>query len=187
MTIFYVAIVLMIVSVFATGVHLVERYACEAACSKNVRVLAWAHIAIERIYYLRTERGEMLYVGQSVNEARRWEQHVADGVRRGNWKAVVHIPASTVVRYCWTKAQVMRIERRRTLSIWLAFAVWDAVGIEQYSRQVHNVSNTPRDTRRGVKPHEWLVAAVFMPFYLLEGGFFPEAKWATPVNVESFS
>jgi hypothetical protein len=186
MTIFYVAIVLMVVSVLATGVHLVERYACEAACSKDVRVLAWAHIAVERIYYLRTQHGWMLYVGQTVNEDRRWDQHAADGVRKENWKALVYIPASTVVRYCWTYRQSMRIERRRTLSIFLCFAVWEAAGSSVH-RQIHNISNTPRDTRRGVKPWEWAVAAVFLPFYFLEGWFFPEAQWATPVTVEQLS
>lgn len=184
MTVFYVAIVLMNVSLFGTLAHLVERYSCEAIANKKWRICKWAHFAIEHIYYLRTEYGEMLYVGQTVNKDRRWEQHIAEGLAKGNWKALVHEPANTVVRYCWTYGQSMRVERRRTIAIWLGFSLW--LGVTGRDCQIHNVSNTPLDTRRGIKAHEWATAALFLPFYLLEGWLIPEAQWATPVNMEQF-
>lgn len=185
---FLVALVLVGVSVIGTTLHLLERYACEALCSKNWRICKWAHFAIERIYYLRTEHGLMLYVGQTVNEQRRWEQHQAEGRHKENWKYAVDIGrASSVVRYCWTKDQSLRVERRRTLAIYAAFALWDAIGIEELPRQIHNISNTPRDARRPVKAHEWALALCFLPFYAIEGWMIPEAQWATPVDPESFS
>lgn len=184
---FYVAIVLTGVSVIGTTLHLVERYACESLCSRNWSVCRWAHFAIERIYYLRTEGGHMLYVGQTVNEDRRWEQHQAEGRQRENWKYAISQPSCSVVRYCWTKDQSLRVERRRTLAIYAAFALWDAIGIEELPRQIHNISNTPRDARRSVKVWEWAAALVFLPFYAVEGWLIPEAQWATPVDQEQFS
>lgn len=190
-TAFYVALVLIGVSITATGLHCLERYSCEQVCAKNWRICRWAHFAIERIYYLRNESGEILYVGQTVNEDRRWEQHIADGRNlrkaKSDWACQVSEPYCSVVRYCWTYRQSMRIERRRTISLYLAFATWDAIGIEEFPRQLHNIANTPLDPRRPVKAREWFVAALFLPFYAMEGWLIPEAQWASAVHPEEFS
>lgn len=191
MTAFYVAIVLMVMTIAAVTCSAAERYACEHICAQDWRICRWAHFAIERIYYLRNINGDTLYVGQTVNPERRWAQHAADGRRRykakSDWAITLHLPLCTVVRYCWTHKQVMRIERRRTLALWAAFAVYEWLLAPEYSPQLFNVSNTPRDTTRPPKVREWAVALLFLPFYFVEGWLIPEAQWATPVRQESLA
>lgn len=174
-------------SSFATALSWAERLACEVASYNDNRVLRWAHIAIERIYYLRSVEGWMLYVGQTVDEDKRWAQHVQDGRNtskaKSNWAPVIDRAHCSVVRLCWTYKQTMRVERRRTLSIYYAFSLWTWLQLGQ-PRKIHNISNTPADPRRRPKAWEKLVAVLWIPAYLVEGWLWPNAQWATPISWE---
>ena len=162
-----------------------ERLLCQTVASQDWWLVRKLDLAVERLYYLRDATGTMLYVGQTVDEERRWGQHVADGrkvgTRKADWACLVDKPHCTVVRLCWTHKQVMRIERRRTLAIYYFFAAWNFCGKED-PVQLANTSNTPWDERQPPKLAESVVACLFAPLYWAESWMVPEAQWHRPLD-----